>query len=268
MKWSSNRCPDAAYRLMLKCWHSDPKRRPTFSDIYSVLDHLENESDTPSLASDSPSKSSSLTSSLSPPSSPHAIGTHVASPVTSGSFDVYAPDLQSSRVRTTIRIEGDESGDGSGSIDLPSGNGRTQGNIAEYLHATESTSSERGDHFAYAFRGASSNSGGSVSDEACREKTGSDGPLEADASPIEITGRNATKTKKDKKSKKDKKLKKLKKSKNENRKHDKESVLQSVSSRGGTTQGSTIEQVRLETTRSIELQDFFDVAMPVCMLAT
>ena len=30
-------CPDDAYKLMLKCWNLDPKKRPTFATIVSEL---------------------------------------------------------------------------------------------------------------------------------------------------------------------------------------------------------------------------------------
>lgn len=31
-------CPDPVYELMMKCWHRDPEKRPTFEYLYSFFD--------------------------------------------------------------------------------------------------------------------------------------------------------------------------------------------------------------------------------------
>ncbi|ELR19142.1 protein kinase domain containing protein [Acanthamoeba castellanii str. Neff] len=111
-----NRCPEAVYRVMLKCWHLDPKRRPAFSELFSVLERI--------LEADDAEASSASTSS---PLSSTTSSPHQRPPLASASsMAAYGPGggmlSTSGPVSTTAAGAAgdaeDESGEGSGSVDL------------------------------------------------------------------------------------------------------------------------------------------------------
>lgn len=248
---------------MLKCWHVEPKRRPPFSEIYSILERLVVENDnplgvlvpTPTFAFSPPPSPSAVTSST---SAAPTLGTLPSSTAYGSSLPLPSPRLHSSSSTKSTPTEEDESGEGSGSVDLNGwwNQGTTVAAAGTVNLACGSSSVPTANELlAYGASGVNV-------DEEEREtrkilqrgksESGED-QLEEGASSLEKSSCSSKrkKEKKDKK-KKSKKDKKHKKDKKKDKLKGKRSIMSEVKDANSGNHGSTIEQVRLETTRSSE----------------